>query len=75
MHLSLVQSLQVHWPSCAFDFQISSICQMGLDWPVSKGSPSSDVLGSHVQMFISLTGLLSFPRAGELFWHDNSILL
>lgn len=65
MHLSPYNSLQVHQPSWTFYFLAPSICEMELNWPVSKGSPSSDVLGSDKLMVISLTGRLSFPRAGE----------
>lgn len=65
MHLSPYKSLQVHQPSWTFYFLAPSICEMELNWPVSKGSPSSDVLGSDKLIFISLTGQLSFPRAGE----------
>lgn len=49
-----------------FLFLALSICKTELIWPVSKGSPSSNILGLYKLMFIYLTGLLFFsPRAGE----------
>lgn len=46
-------------------FLALSICKTRLIWSVSKGSPSSNILGLYKLMFIYLTGLLFFPRAGE----------
>lgn len=54
-------------PSIKLDFYFlaPSVCEMEMNWPVSKGPPCLDILGSDTLMFISLTGLLFFPRAGE----------
>lgn len=53
--------------SSKLDFLFSGFFHLpnGLNRTVSKGSFSSDVLGSHELTFMSLTGLLSFPRAVE----------
>lgn len=56
-----------------FYFLAPSICEVELNWPVSKGPPSSDILGSDKLMFISLTGLL-FPKSRRS-WHETRIKL